>query len=45
MRLQFFTAMRNVIPEPQASLGLGFLIGLQALLPETLLGEAYVGQA
>lgn len=39
MRLQFFTAMRNVIPEPQASLGLGFLIGLQALLPETLLSE------
>jgi len=36
-RNRFFASIYTVLPEPQASLGLGFLIGLRALLPEDLL--------
>ncbi len=33
-RREFFAAVYSVLPEPQASLGLGFLVGLRSALPE-----------
>ena len=39
IRLKFFAGMRSAVPEPQASLGLGFLVGLRSLLPDQLLDE------
>lgn len=36
LRRQFSAAIRNVVPEPQASLGLGFLLGIKSQLPDTL---------
>ena len=39
MRRSFFAGMFTAIPEPMASLGLGFLVGLRALLPESLLEQ------
>jgi competence protein ComEC len=38
-RNAFFAGNRTALPEPQASLGMGFLVGLRALLPETLLNN------
>ncbi len=38
-RNAFFSSIYTVLPEPQASLGLGFLVGLRALLPEDLLTQ------
>lgn len=37
LRNEFFAGNNTALPEPQASLGMGFLVGLRALLPETLL--------
>jgi hypothetical protein len=37
IRHQFFAGNRTALSEPQASLGMGFLIGLRALLPQGLL--------
>lgn len=39
VRKEFFAAIYSVLPEPQASLGLGFLVGLRALLPEDLVEQ------
>lgn len=36
VRSRFFAAIYSVLPEPQASLGLGFLVGLRSTLPEDL---------
>lgn len=36
LRHQFSAAIRSVIPEPQASLGLGFLLGIKSQLPDEL---------
>jgi competence protein ComEC len=36
LRRQFFASVYSVLPEPQASLGLGFLVGLRSQLPEDL---------
>jgi len=36
LRREFFAAVYSVLPEPQASLGLGFLVGLRSSLPEDL---------
>lgn len=36
LRHQFSAAILNVVPEPQASLGLGFLLGIKSQLPDTL---------
>lgn len=33
-RTQFFTAVKTIMPEPQASLGLGYVVGLRVSLPE-----------
>jgi competence protein ComEC len=38
-RNAFFASIYTVLPEPQASLGLGFLVGLRALLPDDLLTQ------
>lgn len=35
-RRMFSTSILNVIPEPQASLGLGFLLGIKSQLPDSL---------
>jgi len=35
-RHRFFSGVYNALPDPQASLGLGFLIGLRSQLPDTL---------
>lgn len=35
-RRRFFTGVYNALPDPQASLGLGFLVGLRAQLPDDL---------
>ncbi len=35
-RREFFAAVYSVLPEPQASLGLGFLVGLRSALPQDL---------
>lgn len=34
LRREFFAAVYSVLPEPHASLGLGFLVGLRSALPE-----------
>lgn len=34
LRRKFFAAVYSVLPEPQASLGLGFLVGLRSALPD-----------
>ncbi len=34
IRRRFFAAIYSVLPEPHASLGLGFLVGLRSALPE-----------
>ncbi len=39
IRRQYFAGVYSSIPEPQASLGLGFLVGLRALLPDELLDQ------
>lgn len=39
MRARFFAGVYTALPEPQSSLGLGFLVGLRALLPEDLLTQ------
>ena len=39
VRGKFFSGVFTALPEPQASLGLGFLVGLRALLPEELLDQ------
>lgn len=36
LRREFFASVYSVLPEPQASLGLGFLVGLRSALPEDL---------
>lgn len=36
LRQHFSAAVRSVIPEPQASLGLGFLLGIKSQLPDEL---------
>jgi competence protein ComEC len=36
LRHQFSAAILNVVPEPQASLGLGFLLGIKSQLPDSL---------
>jgi len=36
LRRTFSAAILNVIPEPQASLGLGFLLGIKSQLPDSL---------
>lgn len=36
LRQQWSAAIRNVVPEPQASLGLGFLLGIKSQLPDEL---------
>lgn len=36
LRHQFSAAILNVVPEPQASLGLGFLLGIKSQLPDAL---------
>ncbi|HEX9594773.1 MAG TPA: ComEC/Rec2 family competence protein [Candidatus Saccharimonadales bacterium] len=35
-RAEYFAGVYNALPEPQASLGLGFLVGTRTLLPESL---------
>lgn len=39
MRGMFFAGNRTALSEPQASLGMGFLVGLRALLPDDLLDD------
>lgn len=39
VRKEFFASIYSVLPEPQASLGLGFLVGLRALLPDDLVDQ------
>ena len=39
LRGRFFAGVYTALPEPNASLGLGFLVGLRTLLPEELLDE------
>jgi len=39
LRKEFFASVYTVLPEPQGSLGLGFLVGLRALLPEDLVDQ------
>jgi competence protein ComEC len=36
VRSEFFSAVYSVLPEPHASLGLGFLVGLRSALPQDL---------
>jgi competence protein ComEC len=36
LRLQFFASTHSVIPDPQSSLGLGFLVGVGNMLPDEL---------
>lgn len=38
-RNHFFAGIHTALPDPQGSLGLGFLVGLRTLLPETLLDQ------
>jgi competence protein ComEC len=33
-RVRFFAAVKSILPEPHASLGLGYLVGLRVSLPE-----------
>lgn len=37
LRRDFFSGVYTALPEPQASLGLGFLVGTRTLLPEVLI--------
>lgn len=39
LRREFFAAVYSVLPEPHASLGLGFLVGLRSALPEDFEGQ------
>ncbi len=39
LRRQFSAAVLNVLPEPQASLGLGFLLGIKSQLPQDLTAQ------
>lgn len=39
VRGRFFAGLYSALPEPQASLGLGFLVGARSLLPEALTRE------
>lgn len=39
VRRQFFAAVYSVLPDPHASLGLGFLVGLRSALPDDLDGQ------
>lgn len=39
IRSKFFAGVNTALPEPNSSLGLGFLVGLRTLLPDNLLGE------
>lgn len=36
LRRKFFAAVASSVPDPQASLGLGFVVGLTSYLPDTL---------
>ena len=36
LRQRFFAGMRTALPEPQASFGLGLLVGVRALIPKDL---------
>lgn len=42
LRRRFFAGTRSALPEPQASLGLGFIVGLRSLLPDSLLDQLTV---
>ena len=42
IRRQFSAAIRSVVPEPQASLGLGFLLGIKSQLPDDLYDQLKV---
>lgn len=43
-RSRFFRAVHNALPEPQSSLGLGYLVGLRVDIPKTLADQlAIVG--
>ncbi len=39
IRAKYFAGVYTALPEPNASLGLGFLVGLRTLLPERLLDQ------
>jgi len=39
IRAKFFAGVNTALPEPNASLGLGFLVGLRTLLPDQLLDQ------
>lgn len=39
IRSNFFASTYTVLPDPQASLGLGFLVGIHSFLPEGLLSD------
>lgn len=39
LRSEYFAGVYTALPEPNASLGLGFLVGLRTLLPENLLDQ------
>lgn len=39
VRAKYFAGVYTALPEPNASLGLGFLVGLRTLLPEDLLDK------
>ena len=39
IRAKFFAGVNTALPEPNSSLGLGFLVGLRALLPDQLLDQ------
>lgn len=39
IRAKYFAGVYTALPEPNASLGLGFLVGLRTLLPEELLNQ------
>ncbi len=39
IRVKYFAGVYTALPEPNASLGLGFLVGLRTLLPEGLLDK------
>lgn len=39
VRAKYFAGVYTALPEPNASLGLGFLVGLRTLLPEDLLNQ------
>lgn len=39
IRGRFFAGINTTLPDPQGSLGLGFIVGLRVLLPESLLDQ------